>query len=68
VAITIKHNFTKEVLMLKMKGSACIDASPETTWAFLTDLENISSWSETVLSSECKGGQKKALVPNERAV
>ncbi|HCH24217.1 MAG TPA: hypothetical protein DE179_07970 [Oceanospirillaceae bacterium] len=54
--------------MLKMKGSACIDASPETTWAFLTDLENISSWSETVLSSECKGGQKKALVPNERAV
>jgi hypothetical protein len=47
--------------MLKMKGSACIDASPETTWTFLTDLENISSWSETVLSSECKGERKKGI-------
>ena len=47
--------------MLKMKKSACIDASPETTWRFLSDLENISLWSETVLSSECKGERKKGL-------
>ncbi len=47
--------------MPKMKYSACIDASPETTWVFLTDLENISSWSEAVLSSECKGERKRGI-------
>ncbi len=47
--------------MLKMKNSACINASPETTWKFLADLENISSWSEAVLSSECKGERKKGI-------
>lgn len=52
--------------MLKMKSSACIDANPETTWAFLTDLENISSWSETVLSSECKGERKKGIGAERR--
>ncbi|MEO9943757.1 MAG: SRPBCC family protein [Paraglaciecola sp.] len=47
--------------MLKMKMSACINASPEDTWAFLADLDNISSWSEPVRSSECKGDRTKGV-------
>jgi len=58
-----QHNtiLTRELALLKLKKSACIDASLETTWTFLSDLENISSWSETVLSSECKGERKKGI-------
>ena len=47
--------------MLKMKGSACIDASPETTWNVLADIENIHLWSEVILSSECSGNTKQGI-------
>ena len=47
--------------MLKIKASACIDASPESTWNILADIENIYLWSEPVLSSKCKGTQKSGV-------
>ena len=47
--------------MLRMKTSACINASPETTWNVLADIENIYLWSEPVLSSKCKGTQKSGV-------
>jgi len=47
--------------MLRMNASACINASPETTWNILADIENIYLWSESVLSSKCKGTQKSGI-------
>ncbi|MFY0677547.1 MAG: SRPBCC family protein [Neptuniibacter sp.] len=47
--------------MLKMQSSACVHATPEVTWNVLADLENISVWSEPVLSAECRGNRKKGL-------
>ncbi len=44
-----------------MKNTACIDANPEATWACLSDLENISLWSEAVLSSKCEGERKTGI-------
>ncbi len=47
--------------MLRMKGTACIDATPEATWNVLADIENIQLWSETVLSSACTGSQRAGV-------
>jgi len=47
--------------MLKMKASACINASVESTWNTLADVENIYLWSELVVSSECSGSQKSGV-------
>lgn len=47
--------------MLKMKASACINASVESTWNTLADVENIYLWSEPVVSSECRGTQKTGI-------
>lgn len=47
--------------MLKIKQTACIDASVTTTWNYLSDLENISLWSEPVLSSQCNGTLNKGV-------
>lgn len=47
--------------MIKMKVTACIDASPAATWKVLSDLESISLWSEPVLRAECKGERKQGI-------
>lgn len=47
--------------MLKMKGTACIEASVQRTWEALSDLEKISDWSEVILSSTCNGDQKRGV-------
>ena len=47
--------------MLKMKSYACIEASPEKTWSVLADLENLSQWSEPVLSSKYLGELKRGV-------
>ena len=41
--------------MLKLKGSVCIEASQETTWKVLADIENIVDWSEMVQSAKKLG-------------
>jgi hypothetical protein len=47
--------------MLKMKSYACIEASPKTTWKVLSDLENLSMWSEPVISSKYIGDIKQGV-------
>lgn len=42
----------RSVSMLKMNGTACIEAAPEQVWQVLADVENISLWSEAVVSAE----------------
>ncbi|TDF39299.1 SRPBCC family protein [Alteromonadaceae bacterium M269] len=44
-----------------MKLYACIEASPEKTWSVLAALENLSQWSEPVLSSKYVGEQRKGV-------
>lgn len=39
--------------MTKLVSTVCIDASKEATWAVLAKLEDISLWSEPVLSASC---------------
>lgn len=38
--------------MLKMVGTACIEAPVEKVWKVLADVKNISQWSEAVISAE----------------
>jgi hypothetical protein len=47
--------------MLKIIVTACIDKSSEDVWKYLSDLENISLWSEPVLSAECTGEFKRGI-------
>jgi len=47
--------------MIKIKVTACIDASPKATWDVLSDLESISLWSEPVLLAQCHGAQKQGV-------
>lgn len=51
--------------MLKMIGTACINASSEKTWEVLSDIENMHQWSESVLSATC-GDKAKRGVGAER--
>ncbi len=47
--------------MLKITGTACIEASPEKVWKFLSDIENMPLWSESVLSAKCTGELKRGV-------
>lgn len=47
--------------MFTLKVTACIDATPETTWNVLSDLENISLWSQPVTLSKCNGDNKQGV-------
>ena len=47
--------------MLKMTGTACINASPEATWKILSDVESISQWSEPVLTAICTTDRKRGV-------
>lgn len=44
--------------MLNINSSACVEASQELTWKYLSDLENLDQWSEPVLSVTCDGKAK----------
>ena len=39
--------------MLKFENTACIEASRETVWNALADLEKVSWWAEPVLEAHC---------------
>ncbi len=47
--------------MLKIIGTACIDASSQRTWDVLSDIENMPQWSESVLSATCEGKHKRGI-------
>lgn len=47
--------------MLRLKISACIESSPEQTWAVLSNIENISDWAEPVLSARCTSVERKGI-------
>lgn len=47
--------------MLKIVGSACIEAPVEKTWAVLSDLESIAVWSEDIVTATCLGDQKRGV-------
>lgn len=47
--------------MIKFTTTACIEASKEDTWKYLSDIENINLWSESVLSATCKDGVARGV-------
>lgn len=41
--------------MLNVVSSACVEASQEEVWKYLSDIENLDQWSEPILSVDCDG-------------
>jgi len=47
--------------MLKIVKIVCIDETTDKVWSVLTDIENISQWSEAVLSASISSDIKKGV-------
>ncbi len=47
--------------MLKMVGTACIEAPVDKTWRVLADIENVDLWVDPILSASCEGGPSKGV-------
>ena len=47
--------------MIKLSTSACIEASTDTVWALLANLENIHAWVEPIISSHCTGEKSRGI-------
>ncbi len=47
--------------MIKLNSSACIDATVESTWKILSQIENIDLWSEPIETSFCSGDISRGI-------
>ena len=47
--------------MLKMVGTVCIDAPNERVWSVLSDVKNISDWSEAVVSARVSSNAQRGI-------
>lgn len=47
--------------MIRLINSVCIEASMETVWRALSDLENVTLWAEPILEAHCSGVTRRGV-------
>ncbi len=46
---------------MKLKATACIEASKEKTWEYLSDVSNINLWVDSIATSPCEGTRTRGI-------
>ena len=47
--------------MIRLQGSVCVEASVETVWAVLSDIENVPLWVEPIVDAYCSSDTKRGI-------